>query len=126
MHLERALADLQAEVADLRALMQAPPRPTKATRFVPPTEDEVLAYARELQQKGDRRYADAPVMVEEFMLFYEANGWMAGRSRMKSWQSAFRRACLNWERKAAKDSRGGARRKWGQYRVFGEDGKPLP
>lgn len=49
-------------------------------RFAPPTRDEVEAYARE---KG---YNGFP--VDRFIAYYESNGWMVGRTKMKSWKAA--------------------------------------
>lgn len=53
-------------------------------RFAPPTRDEVEAYARE---KG---YNGFP--VDRFIAYYESNGWMVGRTKMKSWRAAM----TNW------------------------------
>lgn len=53
-------------------------------RFAPPTRDEVAAYARE---KG---YDGFP--VDRFIAYYESNGWMVGRSKMKSWKASM----TNW------------------------------
>lgn len=60
-------------------------RDNSAARFVPPTAEEVHAYARERQ---------SPVDPERFRDFYAAKGWMVGKSPMKDWKAAFR----NWER----------------------------
>lgn len=55
-------------------------------RFSPPTLQEVQDYC---QSKG---YAwDA----EAFWLYYESNGWMVGRNKMKNWHSA----CANWNKR---------------------------
>lgn len=56
-----------------------PPR----SRFVPPTVEEVKQYC------FDHNYT---VDAERFVSFYESNGWMVGRNKMKSWQAAVR----NW------------------------------
>lgn len=53
-------------------------------RFAPPTRDEVEAYARE---KG---YNGFP--ADRFIAYYESNGWMVGRTKMKSWRAAM----ANW------------------------------
>lgn len=56
-------------------------------RFAPPTRDDVLKYARE---KG---YADiTPTEAARFMAYYESNGWMVGRNKMRSWRAAV----TNW------------------------------
>lgn len=49
-------------------------------RFAPPTRDEVEAYARE---KG---YNGFP--ADRFVAYYESNGWIVGRTKMKSWKAA--------------------------------------
>lgn len=59
-----------------------PPR----SRFVPPSIDEVKQYC------FDHSYA---VDAERFVSYYESNGWMVGRNKMKSWQAAVR----NWSTK---------------------------
>lgn len=53
----------------------------RAKRFEPPTVDQVDAYIRE---KG---YS---VSAERFVDYYESNGWMVGRNRMKDWKAAVR------------------------------------
>ena len=55
----------------------------RATRFAPPTLDEV------------REYCDASgktVDAERFVDFYSSKGWMVGKSKMKDWRAAVR----NW------------------------------
>lgn len=56
-----------------------PPR----SRFIPPTVEEVKQYC------FDNSYT---VDAERFVSYYESNGWMVGRNKMKSWQAAIR----NW------------------------------
>ncbi|MDE6705070.1 MAG: hypothetical protein K2J81_04105 [Treponemataceae bacterium] len=50
-----------------------------AARFVKPTAGEVAAYCNE---KG---YA---MDAEQFVSYYESNGWRVGRNAMKDWKSA--------------------------------------
>ena len=59
-------------------------RDTRATRFTPPTVDDVAAYVSE---KGYH------VNAERFVSFYQQKGWMVGKNRMKDWKAAVR----NWE-----------------------------
>lgn len=59
-------------------------RRKESGRFAPPTCDEVAAYAIE---KG---YDGFP--IDRFIAYYESNGWMVGRSKMKSWRAAM----TNW------------------------------
>lgn len=61
-------------------------KPPKRTHFIPPTVDEVRAYC---QAHGYQ------VNPEYFVDYYTANGWMAGKNKMKDWQSAVR----NWNRR---------------------------
>ncbi len=58
----------------------------KLTRFVKPTEQEIIDYCRE---KGYTK-----VNAADFIDFYESNGWMVGRNKMKNWRSTVSR----WER----------------------------
>ncbi len=57
-----------------------------ASRFTPPSVDEVREYIRE---KGYRVDADA------FCAFYDSNGWRVGRNPMKDW----RRALVTWDKR---------------------------
>lgn len=54
-------------------------------RFVPPTVEEVKAYASEHGYKID---------AERFVDFYASKGWMVGKTKMKDWKAAVR----NWAR----------------------------
>ena len=54
-----------------------PPR----SRFIPPTVEDVKQYC------FDHGYT---VDAERFVSYYESNGWMVGRNKMKSWQAAVR------------------------------------
>lgn len=66
----------------------APPPPAARTpvrRFQPPTEEEVAAYC---QERGNG------IDPAAFIDHYAANGWMAGRVKMKDWKAAVR----TWER----------------------------
>lgn len=65
----------------------------KRKRFIPPTLDDVKAYC---QERGNN------VDPERFMAYYESNGWMVGRNKMKDWKAAVR----SWER-SCKPSRSG-------------------
>lgn len=58
---------------------------TKRTAFVPPSLDEISAY---ISEKG---YS---VDAERFFNFYEAKGWMIGKTKMKKWENAV----ANWEK----------------------------
>jgi hypothetical protein len=59
---------------------------TKSTRFVKPTLDEISAYCLERKNSID---------PERFFLYYESNGWMVGRNKMKNWKATVQ----NWERR---------------------------
>lgn len=58
----------------------------KRDRFTPPTVDEVAAYCRDRQNNVD---------PQTFVDFYEAKGWMIGKSKMKDWKAAVR----TWEKR---------------------------
>lgn len=57
-------------------------------RFVPPTVEEVAEYVR---------FRGSGVDPQGFIDFYEAKGWMVGRTPMKDWKAACRNA-ESWER----------------------------
>ena len=56
------------------------------TRFVPPTVEDVREYCLKNNYRVD---------AQRFIDYYESNGWMVGRTKMKNWQAAVR----NWARK---------------------------
>jgi len=68
----------------------------KSTRFTPPTLAEVSSYVAERL---------SPVDPQEFIDFYEAKGWMVGKTPMKDWKAACRNA-EKWDRwtKSGKDA----------------------
>lgn len=66
-----------------------PPEATqkkKASRFVPPTVEEVRQYCQE---------NDYTLDSQRFVDFYECKGWMVGKNKMKNWKAAVR----TWVRK---------------------------
>lgn len=58
----------------------------KSRAFIQPTHSEVEAYCRE---RGNN------VNVDSFMAYYESNGWMVGKNKMKDWRAAVR----TWEQR---------------------------
>ena len=60
--------------------------PRERSRFQRPSLEDVEAYCAE-RSNG--------IEASRFLDFYEANGWMVGKSRMKDWRAAVR----NWERR---------------------------
>ena len=56
-----------------------------ASRFRPPTLEEVKSY---LLEKG------IEIDAERFVAYYESNGWMVGRNKMKNWKAAI----VNWHK----------------------------
>lgn len=66
----------------------------KASRnFNPPTHAEVSDYCRERMNA---------VNVDAFMAYYESNGWMVGKNRMKDWKAAVR----TWEQRENRQPQG--------------------
>ena len=65
----------------------------KSKRFTPPTVEEVAAYIRE---NGYR------INAEAFIDYYESNGWLVGKNRMKDWKATVR----NWERRRQNNTQG--------------------
>ena len=63
-------------------------KPPRATRFTPPTLEEVTAYVSERGSKDD---------PQGFIDFYASKGWFVGKSPMKDWKAACRNA-EKWER----------------------------
>jgi hypothetical protein len=54
--------------------------------FLTPTVDEVREYCESVGSQVD---------AESFVAFYESNGWMVGKNKMKSWKSAI----VTWEKR---------------------------
>ena len=63
-------------------------RNARATRFTPPTLAEVQSYVAERH---------SPVDPQAFIDFYEAKGWMVGKTPMRDWKAACRNA-ERWDR----------------------------
>lgn len=59
--------------------------------FIPPTVDEVYAYITRMGYHID---------AERFHAYYESNGWMVGRNKMKDWKAA----CRTWEVKTRENT----------------------
>ena len=64
-------------------------KPPTRRKFSPPTVNEVKTYCQEQGYSID---------AERFVSYYESNGWMVGRNKMKNWQAAVR----NWNGKEQK------------------------
>ena len=62
-----------------------PKKKESATRFQPPTVEEVSAYCEERNNTVD---------AQRFVDYYTANGWKVGKNAMKDWKAAVR----TWER----------------------------
>lgn len=62
-------------------------KPKKESATIPPTVDMVMAYC-ERRNNG--------IAAQHFIDFYDARGWMIGKTKMKDWQAAIR----TWERRA--------------------------
>ena len=60
----------------------------KKSRFIKPSIEEVTEYCLE----KNKLHVDP----ETFVNYYESNGWMVGKNKMKDWKSAIN----TWERKA--------------------------
>ena len=60
--------------------------PTSQHHFKKPTLDEIVSYCCELNSSVD---------PEQFLDYYEANGWKVGKNPMKDWRAAFRRWTKN-------------------------------
>lgn len=75
---------------DKKAIMQEndnlyAAKPEKSMRLRSPTVDEIATYCTERKNSVD---------PQRFFDYYESNGWMVGRSKMKDWKAAVR----TWEK----------------------------
>lgn len=64
----------------------------KATRFLPPTINDVKDYCKERNNSVD---------PQRFLDFYIAKNWMIGKNKMKNWKAAIR----TWEKSEKQNSR---------------------
>lgn len=60
-------------------------RQDKRKSFTPPTVDQVKEYCDQRQNK---------IIPDDFIDYYQANGWMRGRSKIKDWKACVR----TWEK----------------------------
>ena len=67
--------------------------PRKRVIFTPPTLQEVIDYIRE------KKYTFNPAA---FIGYYESNGWLVGKNKMKSWRAA----CVTWQERERGQARG--------------------
>ena len=58
-------------------------------KFTPPTYEELASYAEEI---------GSTVNIDDFIDYYDSNGWMVGKSKMKDWKATLRR----WSRNRTK------------------------
>ena len=69
--------------------------------FSPPTKEELETYCAQQGFSLD---------TGQFLDYYESNGWMVGRNKMRSWQAAVR----NWVRKEKQNAaKSGPEQAWG-------------
>lgn len=80
----------KGEIEKENIRVEGKPQPQTAKRFSPPSIVEVENHIKE---KG---YTN--VVAQHFWDYYNSNGWMVGKNKMKSWQSAVRM----WEHRADK------------------------
>ena len=71
--------------------------------FMSPSLNEITQYCKERKNVID---------PEEWMAFYESNGWMVGKNKMKSWKAAI----VTWEKRKKGDGNG-RRKDLGGYRI---------
>ena len=76
---------------DKREKATTSPKRETASRFRPPTVEEVEAYCFERNNRVD---------PERFVDFYSSNGWKVGKNPMKDWKAAVR----TWEKRDGPDN----------------------
>lgn len=74
----------QASLKHASSMLQAPAAAGSVCRFIPPTPEEVTAYAAEIGY---------PLNGAAWCDSYAQKGWMVGKSKMKDWNAAVR----NWK-----------------------------
>lgn len=91
----------EKNIGSLDDVSDPPPSSPKRKVFVPPDVSEVRAYCRERKNNVD---------ASTFCDFYEAKGWVVGKTKMKDWKAAVR----TWEKR---DSGGGTREEYSRRAV---------
>lgn len=72
-------------LAEPRTKNQEQETKERRTKFIPPTLDELTAYAKEIGFRDPLKW----------MNHYTANGWMVGKNKMKDWKACVRNWNLN-------------------------------
>lgn len=83
-------------------------KPPKTCAFVPPSVEEVRAYCLERGNGIDPQY---------FVDYYDSNGWMVGKTKMKDWKATVRR----WEANERKNGSGAEKK---EEKSIGDDSAP--
>lgn len=84
------MMDIVEELGELRERVEALEGASPRAKFDKPDVDEVAEVMREYcQSKGFRTDANP----QEFIDFYESNGWKVGRVPMKDWKASARNWC---------------------------------
>jgi hypothetical protein len=92
---------LPVSTKDIKTLKESPPyispqkgEPRQARNvFVPPSLEEVSAYLAEI---------GVPHLAEQWLAYYQANGWKIGRNPMKDWRAS----CRTWKANERANVRG--------------------
>ena len=89
-----AEAEAEAEAdAEERSIIEGADKPPSRSRFSPPSVDEVRAYC---QERGNN------IDPQHFVDYYETNGWMRGKTKIKDWKACVR----TWEKRDSKTDLG--------------------
>lgn len=78
-----AVVPMQKLRPEEKPMQEIQPEKPKRKNFVKPTVEEIAAYCKEKNYN---------VNAQQFVNYYESNGWKIGRNAMKSWQAAVQ----NW------------------------------
>lgn len=79
-NLEQRLAAIELRLSVLEAR-------ASSKQFKPPTADEVAKYLFNKNQNTMSALI-AGIIAQDFWDYYQSNGWMVGRVKMKSWMHA--------------------------------------
>lgn len=99
-------ANTPAHTPDTDEPSSPPPKKKQTTqRFIPPTVEEVTAYAAEYAEQWRKKHGTAMPRFdpERFVDYYAAKGWLVGKAKMKDWRAAVR----NWIARDSDDPQGG-------------------
>lgn len=100
-HVENALREYFSKKPEVEKPKKEVVKSEKASRFIPPTVQEVVDYCLERGNSID---------AQHFVDYYQSNNWMRGKNKIKDWKACVRTWEKNNDRRSNQPSGQGARK----------------